>query len=73
MFKRTLSCLTVLALLVASAVFARADDSVKFDELKACRKVFAYSGSSSAYFYGFYDKTVMIKPSARRGLFQTLP
>ena len=58
MFKRTLSCLTVLALLVASAVFARADDSVKFDELKACRKVFAYSGSSSAYFYGFYDKTV---------------
>ena len=58
MFKRALSCLTVLALFVASAVFARADDSVKFDELKACRKVFAYSGSSSAYFYGFYDKTV---------------
>ncbi len=58
MFKRVLSCLTVLALLVVSAQFVRADDSVKFDELKACRRVFAYSGNSSAYFYGFYDKTI---------------
>lgn len=58
MFKRALSCLTVLALLVVSAQFARADDSVKFDELKLCRRVFAYSGNSSAYFYGFYNNTI---------------
>ena len=52
MLKRVLSCLVVLAMLAVSAPFARAEGSVKLDELKLCRRVFAYSGNSSAYFYG---------------------
>ena len=58
MIKRAFSCLVVFALLVVSAQFVRAEKSVKYDELSICRRVFAYSGNSSAYFYGFYEKTI---------------
>lgn len=58
MIKRAFSCLVVFALLVVSAQFVRAEKSVKYDELSICRRVFAYSGNSSAYLYGFYEKTI---------------
>ena len=56
--KRAWSVLAALALLFNSVFFVRAEGGENLNDLAACRRVFAYSGDSSAYFYGFYGKNL---------------
>lgn len=52
-----ISLVCVFALLF-SAAYASADDNYNLNDLKHCRTVYSYSGKSSAYFYGFNEKTL---------------
>ncbi len=55
--KICLSLFLIICVVTASvcAVFAQ---SVSVDALSGCRKLFAYSGSQTAYFYGFKNATL---------------
>lgn len=59
MVKRFFPLFTLFLLITASALIANAGESeVSLGELARCRKLFGYSGNTSAYFYGFYGRTL---------------
>ena len=59
MAKRFLLCLLTLALFSVSARSFCADEAVSAASLARCSKVYAYSGSSAAYFYGYCGNTLI--------------
>ena len=57
MFKRLISCALSVILFIASFSAASANSGI-LSELSECFKIYAYSGTASAYFYGFTDQTL---------------
>ncbi len=58
MTKRVASGFFSLLLIVLSVRLACAGSSAALNELARCRKIFAYSGGFSAYYFGFYNRTL---------------
>ena len=58
MSKRILAVLLSVVLFALSVFTACADDRFTIDEMTKCRKVYSYSGSSHAYFYGYSNTTL---------------
>ena len=56
--KRMISFLLALIMLFGAVFCANAGSVVQLGELSACRKQHAYSAADSAYYYGFYGKTL---------------
>lgn len=57
--KRWLSLGLALLLAALALLPAHAEETVYLRELSGCKKVFAYSGASSAYFYGFHGSELV--------------
>lgn len=58
MFKKYFSLLFTFILIVVSVCSVHAQDMLNLNDLKKCGRIFAYSGDSSAYFYGFNKTTL---------------
>ena len=56
--KRMISFFLALIMLFGAVFCANAGSVVQLGELSACRKLYAYSAANSAYYYGFYGKTL---------------
>ena len=58
MFKRYFSLALTLIFVAISVCAVHAQETLNLKDLKQCGKIFAYSGDSSAYFYGFNKTTL---------------
>jgi hypothetical protein len=59
MIKKIVSSAIILSLILAASVCAaRADSGIMLGNLRQCKYIYSYSGSGSAYFYGYSGKTL---------------
>ena len=59
MIKRAVSVMLIVCAAFCFALKPSAESQPKLRQLAMCRKIYAYSGGASAYFYGFYDNTLV--------------
>lgn len=58
MLKKYFSFALTLVIIAFSVCAVHAEETLNINELRQCGRIFAYSGASSAYFYG-YNKTTL--------------